>query len=547
MCSTFCREARRRAFAGGLAGLLSVAAAAEDRSDVSWRRVDPPRGVGREALTVVVRDPNAAPDVSRWALGGPDGVSFYAARGQGGDGRADPSPRRIASVGAVRDLAFDAGGGLWIAGARWLYRVEFGGARPSPVRFPLGSGERANRVHRIAARGPFVVGATEAGVFLRRGAGAFGRLSSQLPLARAGALALGSRAAADGHLELEVVIGGAVWRVDDATDGALEIERLPPLAGLSVAALPVQILLDVPGYDAIRVYPRALALRREGAEHFEIVRPPAAPGARFAWLAVGKDRSWLASDGGLLEAASPRGPWRRAAEPAGGHPVARVALGAKRVMAATALGLLEGARTPAASPSASSSSGDPEIRAVQRRVLRYLGLGPERFRRLRRGVDRRGLWPDVELRFGAFLGQQSGSDFDESFSYGELHRLSDSEKQRDRDLDVALLLRWELGDWSFDPRAIDLSRELRQRIALRDDVLDQVNQLYFERQAALDTLLAGPAKDDERRRLQRRADELAAGLDGWTGGWFGARPAQPRRDASQSGSAWIPIESTENQ
>ena len=74
-----------------------------------------------------------------------------------------------------------------------------------------------------------------------------------------------------------------------------------------------------------------------------------------------------------------------------------------------------------------------------------------------------------------------------------------------------------------------------------------LTQLYFERQAALDTLLAGPAKDDERRRLQRRADELAAGLDGWTGGWFGARPTQPRRDASQSGSAWIPIESTENQ
>ncbi|MCG8591087.1 MAG: hypothetical protein MJE66_17480, partial [Proteobacteria bacterium] len=55
----------------------------------------------------------------------------------------------------------------------------------------------------------------------------------------------------------------------------------------------------------------------------------------------------------------------------------------------------------------------------------------------------------------------------------------------------------------------------------RDDVLDEVNQLYFERQRALAERAARPPGDPEAARLELRARELAAGLDAWTGGWFG--------------------------
>ena len=57
-----------------------------------------------------------------------------------------------------------------------------------------------------------------------------------------------------------------------------------------------------------------------------------------------------------------------------------------------------------------------------------------------------------------------------------------------------------------------------------------LTQLYFERQAALASLqggAGGAGGGEERARLQRGADELAAGLDGWTGGWFGTAAAPP--------------------
>ena len=103
-----------------------------------------------------------------------------------------------------------------------------------------------------------------------------------------------------------------------------------------------------------------------------------------------------------------------------------------------------------------------------------------------------------------------------------------------RDWDAGISLTWDLGDIAYNPEAIDLSREARQLISLRDDVLDQINQAYFERQALLRALEAEPAEvehsEAERFKLRLRADELAAGLDGWTGGWFAnqSETRQPR-------------------
>ena len=57
-------------------------------------------------------------------------------------------------------------------------------------------------------------------------------------------------------------------------------------------------------------------------------------------------------------------------------------------------------------------------------------------------------------------------------------------------------------------------------IALRDDVLDEVNQLFYERRSIVLQLrtLADPGDAADAVKLALRAAELAAGLDAWTGG-----------------------------
>ena len=89
---------------------------------------------------------------------------------------------------------------------------------------------------------------------------------------------------------------------------------------------------------------------------------------------------------------------------------------------------------------------------------------------------------------------------------------------------------------AYHPEEIDVSKEAREVIELRDDVLDEVNQLYFERERARLELESLSHDTQQAERLRLRAAELAAGLDAWTGGCFGGHLAPvPTNDSSHPG------------
>ena len=140
---------------------------------------------------------------------------------------------------------------------------------------------------------------------------------------------------------------------------------------------------------------------------------------------------------------------------------------------------------------------------------------------LRRGAQRRGWWPIVILRGGAGWDRSDNIDRDQAFLSGEMRHLIDRARDRDHAADVSLSLSWDFSDVAYEPESIDVSRETREVIELRDNVLDEITQLYYERRRVLAALAAEPAPSAaEQQRLRLRADELAAGIDAWTGGWF---------------------------
>jgi len=140
-------------------------------------------------------------------------------------------------------------------------------------------------------------------------------------------------------------------------------------------------------------------------------------------------------------------------------------------------------------------------------------------------VRGRGWLPTLEIS-GNYGG---GRDWDFAASEVATNRvymdrpLNSTSWDRDRDFAAGARLTWDFGDTAYHPEEIDVSRELREIIELRDEVLDEVNHLYFERQRVL---LERAALEDLRSpkavRLALRAAELAAGLDSWTGGWWSA-------------------------
>lgn len=484
-------------------------------------------------LALLLLAPHVVHATATWRIEplatGEDGASAVAAAGDGslavGDARGvslrrpDGVVRRIDLAGAVRDLAFDADGALWIASAAGLFRYAQGRAA---LRTPA-PGEATRDAQRVAAAAGVVAVATGAGVHWSRDGERFARV--EVAEGEVAVTGLAAEPRQNGDVRLWIAADrGLFVAAPGAPLAGLRAERADAGAGLRPA-------LDVVAADG-RVYALGSTqlLVRDADAGFEAHRPALPPGATPLRLAAAAGRLWIATDRGLLGADSPAGPFDRAPAPAGAAIAADVAVTPGGVvLVATSRGLVTGAAAdaPGAAPAASVVGCDPPVLDVQRAALAYLALGGDPARAMRRGVRLRGLLPVVSLEAAENRDRDAGWSYDEAFISGGYHHLSDRDDARSNERELALRLSWDLGDTVYNPEQIDVSTEARRLIELRDDVLDEVNQLYFDRQRALATRAAVPPDSAEALRESLRASELAAGLDAWTDGWFGARAACP--------------------
>jgi hypothetical protein len=471
-------------------------------------------GAGEAKLpAAIVRDPRLP---RRVAIGDERGVLL---------GISGEPLVRVLRRGPVRDLAFRGDGALFAATERGLYEISPDGAVADRSPQP---GRASRNAQRVAVAGAVVAVATEAGVFGARDGGAFAALGGGLP--DRSATAIGLREPSPDSLELWVAAADGIWRVPLALSGEPRAATPPSreVAWTDGARETVTDLrFDVPGVEVAALSARALWLRQ--GEVFRRVDLPLPPGAQALRLAVSPERAWLATDRGLLEAPDLEATWQRAEPPAGTRPARSLAWVAGDLVVATDDGVLQLAfETRTSAPRADvlvrAPRSEPSLAEVHRAALAHLDLGPARIEALRRGASRRGLLPILELRGSLGAERLLRHDTDETFTSGALHRLYDRQSSGARDWAAAAVLAWDLGDVAFHPEELDVAKEAREVIELRDDVLDEVTQLWFERRRVLDDLDAQPP-GLEARRLALRADELAAGIDAWTGGWFGARVA----------------------
>jgi len=500
------------------------ATAAEEPTAVVWRNLVAPVRGGEIAALAFDRASGtlALGDLRGVLVGPPDG----------------PFERRLRR-GQVRDLAFlrDAGGvSLLAATTRGLFLVEPSGA---VVEVSPGPGATARAGNRLAVAAGWIAVASDDGVFLSRDARRWLRPATAFPAGPATAVALREQA---GGLECWAIVGGEPWSarlVEDRQELTARESLRQTVSFAAGGGGPVDLVLGLPGADVAMVYPTALALR-DTLGAWRVVQLELPPGAEVLRLAAGAGQLFLATLRGLLVAGSLEGPWRRAGPPAGSAAVRALAGDPAVLFAAADTGLLAGAAPEprAAAPGAGAQAlvlpEEPDIERVHQAALAYLRLGPKGMDALKQGVTRRG-WLPVVILHGALAHDRSrATAWDEAVSGGDLWSLVDRDRDHAEDYDVGLTFSWDLGDLAYNPEEIDVSREAREVIELRDDVLDEITQLYFERRRVLAQLQLLPDPGDaERMRLRLRADELAAGIDAWTGGWFGR---QTRRLAAQTHS-----------
>jgi len=167
-------------------------------------------------------------------------------------------------------------------------------------------------------------------------------------------------------------------------------------------------------------------------------------------------------------------------------------------------------------------SHEPTIQELQTVAMRYAEVHPEKILTWRADASRKAWLPKVGV--GWDLGEDHNVDIDrggtadpDKFIYGP------AERSADYSIDFS----WDLADllWSGDQTTIDNRSKLM--VQLRDDLLSQLNHLYFSRrrlQVEATLIGAGDLKGDLERELQLQ--EYAAGLDALTGGWFSRKVSE---------------------
>ncbi len=163
---------------------------------------------------------------------------------------------------------------------------------------------------------------------------------------------------------------------------------------------------------------------------------------------------------------------------------------------------------------------EPTIAEVQAWAIHFAEVHPDKIRHWRRQARIRAWLPDVDIGVDGGRGWSRSDSLWGSSSSGGSHHTGPDDKSSSRDIGWDVSLSWDLADiiWSTDQTTIDTRAKLT--VELREDIVNQVTRIYFERRR-LQLELSQPSLDGALRLdHELRIAELTALLDGMTGQAF---------------------------
>ena len=155
---------------------------------------------------------------------------------------------------------------------------------------------------------------------------------------------------------------------------------------------------------------------------------------------------------------------------------------------------------------------EPTIREVQEMAVDYADVHPDKIKRWHRQARMRAFVPTLSAGL-----DRSAADLTHWDTGPNPDVLSKGKDFLDWDVGLS----WDFGDlvWSTDQTSIDSRSKLM--VELREEVLDQVTRVYFERRRLqVELLNQSDAPVDSMIDSQMRLAELTAVLDAFTGGGF---------------------------
>lgn len=149
---------------------------------------------------------------------------------------------------------------------------------------------------------------------------------------------------------------------------------------------------------------------------------------------------------------------------------------------------------------------EPTIGQIQKEAIKYAEVYPEKISQWRKQARIKALFPELSVDYDKTVTTALGATYD---------RVQVGPR------DWGLSLKWDIGDLIFSTEQTSIDVRSRLMVQLRDDILNEVTRLYFERRRLQSELAQGEdlnVKASSEREL--RLQELTALIDGLTNGYL---------------------------
>ena len=156
---------------------------------------------------------------------------------------------------------------------------------------------------------------------------------------------------------------------------------------------------------------------------------------------------------------------------------------------------------------------EPSVRQIQQRAIKYAEVHPEKISGWRRSAMLAAFMPTLSLSYDKNVyGSGSTKTNSDPNTYG-------TAMVGPRDWGIGLS--WNLSELVWNPDQTSIDSRSKLMVELRDDILDEVTRLYFERRRLqVEFLFTPPSNEKERIEKDLRIDELTASIDALTGGYL---------------------------
>ncbi len=166
---------------------------------------------------------------------------------------------------------------------------------------------------------------------------------------------------------------------------------------------------------------------------------------------------------------------------------------------------------------------EPSIEEIKEAAIEYAEVSPDKIREWRRAAANRAWLPDISMKYGSSKDWQNSSYF---YSTKD-EKYKDDDITKGKDSDWYISLTWNLGDLIWDDAQTSIDNRSKLMVQLRDDVLNEVTGLYFERRRLqIELVMSPPGNNKDMIEKDLRLQELTANIDALTDSFLSRRLAQ---------------------